>query len=40
MVEADAEVQKDWKDRCCEQADKMERMEGEMATQDKAMGLL
>ncbi|XP_068473401.1 uncharacterized protein [Phaseolus vulgaris] len=40
MVEADAEVQKDLKDRCCEQADKMERMEGEMATQDKAMGLL
>jgi len=40
LVEADAEVQKDLKDRCCEQADEMERMEGEMATQAKAMGLL
>ena len=28
LVKADAEVQKDLKDRCCEQADKMERMEG------------
>jgi len=32
LVEADAEVQKDLKDRCCEQANEMERMEGEMAT--------
>ena len=40
LVEDDAEVQKDLKDRCCEQADEMERMEGEMATQAKAMGLL
>ena len=40
LVEADAEVQKDLKDHCCEQADEMERMEGEMATQAKAMGLL
>ena len=40
LVKADAEVQKDLKDRCCEQADKMERMEGEMASQAKAMDLL
>ncbi|XP_068463803.1 uncharacterized protein [Phaseolus vulgaris] len=40
LVEADAEVQKDLKDRCCEHADEMEQMEGEMATQAKAMGLL
>ncbi|XP_068503743.1 uncharacterized protein [Phaseolus vulgaris] len=40
LVEADAEVQKDLKDRCCEQAEEMERMEGEMTTQAKAMGLL
>ncbi|XP_068503929.1 formin-like protein 18 [Phaseolus vulgaris] len=40
LVEAGAEVQKDLKDRCCEQAEEMERMEGEMATQAKAMGLL
>jgi len=40
MVEAYEEVQKDLKSRCCEQADKLERMEGEMATQAKAMGLL
>jgi len=40
LVEADAEVQKDLKHRCCEQADEMERMEGEMATEAKAMGLL
>jgi len=40
MVEAYEEVQKDLKDRCCEQADEMERMEGEMATQAKALGLL
>ena len=40
VVKADAETQKDLKDRCCEQAAKMERMEGEMATQAKAMDLL
>ncbi|XP_068477035.1 uncharacterized protein [Phaseolus vulgaris] len=40
LVEADAEVQKDLKDRCYEQADEMERMEGDMATQAKAVGLL
>ena len=40
MIEAYAEVQKVFKSRCCEQADKLERMEGEMATQAKAMGLL
>ncbi|XP_068477149.1 uncharacterized protein [Phaseolus vulgaris] len=40
MVEAYEEVQEDLKSRCCEQADKLERMEGEMATQAKAMGLL
>ena len=39
-LKADAELQKDLKDRCCEQADKTERMEGEMATQAKAMDLL
>ena len=39
-VKADAEVQKDLKDHCREQADKMERMEREMATQAKAMDLL
>ena len=40
MVEAYEEVQQDLKDRCCEQAEKLERMEGEMATQAKALGLL
>jgi len=40
LVKTDAEVQKDLKDRCREQADKTERMEGEMATQAKAMDLL
>ena len=40
MVEAYEEVQEDLKSRCCEQADRLERMEGEMATQAKAMGLL
>ena len=40
MVEAYEEVQKDLKDRCCEQADELERREGEMATQTKALGLL
>ena len=40
MVEAYDEVQKVFKSGCCEQADKLERMEGEMATQAKAMGLL
>ena len=39
-VEAYEEVQKDLKDRCYEQADEMERKEGEMATQAKALGLL
>ena len=33
MVEAFEEVQKDLKNRCCEQAEELERMEGEMATQ-------
>ena len=40
MVEGYDEVQKVLKSRCCEQANKLERMEGEMATQAKAMGLL
>jgi len=40
IVEACEEVQKDLKDRCCEQADELERMKGEMATQAKALGLL
>jgi len=40
IVEAYEEVQKDLKARCCEQTDTMERMEGELATQAKAMGLL
>jgi len=40
IVEAYEEVQKDLKERCCEQADKLERMEGEMTTQAKALGLL
>ena len=40
IVKAYEEVQKDLKDRCCEQADELERMEGEMATQAKALGLL
>ncbi|XP_068476095.1 uncharacterized protein [Phaseolus vulgaris] len=40
IVEAYEEVQKDLKARCCEQADEVERMEKEMATQAKAMGLL
>ena len=40
LLKADAEIQKDLKDRCCEQADKTERLEGEMATQAKAMDLL
>ena len=35
IVEAYEEVQKDLKDRCCEQADELERMEGEMATQPR-----
>ena len=39
-VEACEEVQKDLKDRCCEQADELERMKREMATQAKALGLL
>jgi len=40
LLKADAEIQKDLMDRCREQADKTERMEGEMATQAKAMDLL
>ena len=40
MVEAYKEVQEDLKSRCSEQANKLERMEGEMATQAKAIGLL
>ncbi|XP_068486452.1 formin-like protein 18 [Phaseolus vulgaris] len=40
IVAAYEEVQKDLKARCCEQADEMERMEGEVASQAKAMGLL
>ena len=40
IVEAYEEVQKDLKACCCEQADAVERMEGEMATQAKTMGLL
>jgi len=40
MVEACEEVQEDLKSRCSEQANKLERMEGEMATQAKAIGLL
>jgi len=40
MVEAYEEVQEDLKDRCCEQASKLERSEEEMAAQTKAMGLL
>ena len=39
-LKAEAEIQKDLKDRCREQADKTERLEGEMATQAKAMDLL
>ncbi|XP_068474793.1 uncharacterized protein [Phaseolus vulgaris] len=34
------QVQKVLKSRCSEQADRLERVEGEMATQAKAMGLL
>ena len=40
IIEAYEEVQKDLKERCCEQADEMERLEREMATQAKAVGLL
>jgi len=40
VVEAYDEVQKVLKSRCCEHADILERTEGEMATQAKAMGLL
>ncbi|XP_068504485.1 proline-rich receptor-like protein kinase PERK13 [Phaseolus vulgaris] len=40
LLKADAEIQKDLKDRCREQAEKTERMEGEMAMQAKAMNLL
>ena len=37
IVEAYEEGQKDLKDRCCEQADKLERMEGEMAKERSRM---
>ena len=40
MVEASEELQKDLKDQCCGQPEKLERMEGEMATQAKTLGLL
>ncbi|XP_068486873.1 uncharacterized protein [Phaseolus vulgaris] len=40
LVKADAETQKDLKDRCYEQTAKVERIEEEMATQAKAMDLL
>ena len=40
MVETYDEVQKVLKSRCSEQADRLERVEGEMATQAKAMALL
>ncbi|XP_068474849.1 uncharacterized protein [Phaseolus vulgaris] len=40
MVETYDEVQKVLKSRCSEQADRLERVEGEMATQAKTMGLL
>jgi len=40
VVETYDEVQKVLKSRCSEQADRLERVEGEMATQAKAMGLL
>ena len=40
MVETYDEVQKVLKSRCSEQADRLARAEGEMATQAKTMGLL
>ena len=40
MVEASDELQKDLQDQCCGQAEKLERMEGEMAAQVKTLGLL
>ncbi|XP_068492020.1 uncharacterized protein [Phaseolus vulgaris] len=40
LVKADAETQKDLKDRFCEQTAKVERIEEELATQAKAMDLL
>ena len=40
IVEAYEKVQKDLKARCCKQTGAMERMEGEMASQTQAMGLL
>jgi len=40
MAEASEELQKDSKDQCCGQTEKLERMEGEMASQAKALGLL
>ena len=39
-VKASEELQKDLEDQCCGQAEKLERMEGEMATQAKTLGLL
>ena len=40
MVEASDELQKDLQEQCCGQAEKLERMEGEMAAQVKTLGLL
>ncbi|XP_068476985.1 uncharacterized protein [Phaseolus vulgaris] len=40
MVEASEELQKDLEDQCYGQAERLERMEEEMATQVKALGLL
>jgi len=40
IVEAYEKVQKDLKAGCCEQTGAMEQMEGEMASQTQAMGLL
>ena len=40
MTEASEELQKDLKDQCYGQAERLERMEEEMATQIKALGLL
>ena len=40
LVKTDAETRKNLEDRCCEQAAKMEQMEGEMSTQAKARDLL
>ncbi|XP_068486284.1 uncharacterized protein [Phaseolus vulgaris] len=40
IVEAYEKAQKDLKARCCEQTGAMERMEGKIASQTQAMGLL